>query len=51
MESWMRTKTLATVLCAAIGSFIAAPAAAQGAKAAKPGLHAQDIQQLTGAKG
>jgi hypothetical protein len=42
---------VAAVLSAAIGCFIVAPAAAQGAKPAKSGLHTSDIEQLTGAKG
>jgi Domain of Unknown Function (DUF1259) len=51
MESWMRTRTVAAVLSAAIGGFIAAPAGAQGTKPAKSGIHTEEIEQLTGAKG
>ncbi len=39
------------MLAAAVGCSVAAPAGAQGAKPGRSGLHTQEIEQLTGAKG
>jgi hypothetical protein len=51
MESWMRAQRVVVAFVAAIGCFVAAPAAAQGAKPPKSGLHTDEIEQLTGGKG